>query len=262
MSIDNAFQQDESRPMARTPVSPVRARRHDIRFKNNRLLNRLPARVIDKLVPYFEYQTLQIGVRLHSPGDQIKFCYFPLTCMISITATMLDGMVIEAGAVGNREMAGVNAMMGESPTTRTSYVIQLAGEVIKLPVEPLRLAFDNDPETRQILLAYTQAMIAHVSQNVACNRAHPMDQRCARWLLEVSDRVGGIDFKLSQEFISQMLGVTRSTLNRSMHKLKLRRLIDYSRTKIMIIDLPGLEAISCECYGVLRDEYDRLLGPL
>jgi CRP-like cAMP-binding protein len=228
----------------------------------NRLLAHLPKDVYGRLREDFELVQLKQDLVIHEPGQEITHLYFPLTCMISITVTLSDGRTVETGAVGSREVAGINAFMGGSETTQTEYVVQIAGDALRIAAEPLKAEFDSNRSMRAIMLKYTQAMIAQISQNVACNRLHALDERCARWLLEVSDRVQSIKFRLTQEFISKMLGVTRSSVSRSAAKLKQGNIIDYSAAHIEILDLRELEAASCSCYFVLQQEYDRLLGPI
>ena len=230
--------------------------------KGNRLLDRLPADVLKNLEPDLQRVTLPLHQVLHRPGEEIEFLYFPLTCMISITVAMSDGRTVEAGAVGSREMVGINAFMGGRETTQTEYITQLAGDALKIAAAPLKIEFDRNTAFRSTLLKYTQALIAHISQNVGCNRMHEIHNRCARWLLEVSDRVGSNSFRLIQEFIGQMLGSSRVSVSKVMTELKDTGIIDYSRGDVTIVDIATLENRSCECYFVLRDEYERLLGPM
>ena len=227
----------------------------------NRLLEHLPRHVLERLKPDLELVNMANKQIVHKPGEEIRFLYFPLTCMISVTVT-IGGKTIEAGAVGSREVAGINAFMGGRETTETEYIVQVPGEALRIAAAPIKAEFDSNAEVRSVMLKYTQALIAHISRNVGCNRVHDLDQRCARWLLEVSDRVQAVEFDLTQEFISQMLGVTRSSITRTTVVLKEKKIIDYSRSNIRLLDLQALEAQSCECYFALRDEYDRLLGSL
>jgi len=227
----------------------------------NRLLEHLPRHVLERLRPDLELVKMANKQIVHKPGEEIRFLYFPLTCMISVTVT-IGGKTIEAGAVGSREVAGINAFMGGRETTETEYIVQVPGEALRIAAAPIKAEFDSNAEVRSVMLKYTQALIAHISRNVGCNRVHDLDQRCARWLLEVSDRVQAVEFDLTQEFISQMLGVTRSSITRTTVVLKEKKIIDYSRSNIRLLDLQALEAQSCECYFALRDEYDRLLGSL
>jgi CRP-like cAMP-binding protein len=226
----------------------------------NYLLERLPHDVYSRIEPDMERLSLPVGQIIHAPGEPIHSLYFPLTCMISITVTMTDGRTVETGMVGSREVVGINAFMGGRETTHTEYVVQLPGDALKISAEPLRIEFDRNTEMRAVMLKFTQAMIAQISQNVACNRVHELDRRCARWLLEVRDRVQDDSFPLTHEFIAEMLGVNRSSVTQAASNLKEKGIIEYSRGSIRIIDVPSLEAASCECYQVLQQEYDRLLG--
>jgi CRP-like cAMP-binding protein len=173
---------------------------------------------------------------------------------------MGDGRTVETGAIGRREVVGINAFMGGRETTQTEYIVQLPGEAIKIPADRLKTEFNRNTEMRDLMLKYTQAMIAQVSQNVACNRLHDMDQRCARWLLEVRDRIEADTFPLTQEFIAEMLGVRRAGVTETALRLKEKGVIEYTRGHIEIKNVPALSKLSCECYTVLKEEYDRLLG--
>ena len=226
----------------------------------NRLLEALPQDVTDGLQRYFERVTLERGKILHNPGDTIVHLYFPLTCLVSITVTMSEGKTVEAGAVGNREVVGVNAFMGGRETNQTEYVVQIEGDALKMEAQPLRDAFDSNKAVRDVFLKYTQAYIAQLSQNTACNRLHNVEQRFARWLLEVYDRIDTTDLRLTQEFIGEMLGVHRPTVTEIATKLEEQGSITVQRGLIRISSVEGLERIACECYIVVKEEYDRLLG--
>jgi CRP-like cAMP-binding protein len=197
---------------------------------------------------------------LHQPGDTIRDLYFPIDCLLSITITMSDGTTAETGVVGNREVIGVNAFMGGRETTQTTYIVQMAGSAVKADARMLRDEFDRNKDLREVLLRYTQALIAQLSQTTACNSLHRLEQRLARWLLEAQDRVESNELELTQEFISDMLGVRRAGVTQAAQKLQESDLIHYKRGYIQILDQQGLEAASCECFRTVRDEYDRLLG--
>jgi CRP-like cAMP-binding protein len=225
----------------------------------NLLLDRLPNQVRDRIGNELLRVSLVRGQIIHKPGDNIRYLYFPTTCMISVTVTMRDGRTVEAGAIGSREVVGINAFMGGREATQTEYIVQLPGDAIKIGVEPMKVEFDRNTEMRDLMLKYTQAFIAQISQNVACNRLHEIDQRFARWLLEVRDRVQSDKFPLTHEFIAEMLGIRRSGVSEAAQKLTAKGIINQKRGQIRIVDLPGLLKMSCECYGSLRDEYNRLL---
>jgi len=227
---------------------------------DNRLLLSLPDDAYARIEPHLEHMSLARGVILHRPREEIVDLYFPLDCLISITVTMRDGRTAETGVVGRREVVGINAFMGGRETTQSEFVIQVEGDAVRVPAGPLREEFDRNKEFRDVLLRYTQAMVAQITQNAACNGLHKVEQRFARWLLEVRDRIGSDDLRLTHEFIAETLSVRRAGITEVSHVFKERGLIaqEYGRTRIL--DSAGLEAASCECYRVLSDEYDRLLG--
>lgn len=226
----------------------------------NKLLEALPRDVYQQLQDKFERVSLQRGEVLHRPGERIRHLYFPLTCLVSITVTMRAGRTAEAGAVGSREVVGVNAFMGGFETTQTEYVVQVEGDALKIEAQPLLEAFDTNKGVRDVLLKYTQAFIAQVSQNAACNRLHNLEQRCARWLLEVRDRISSDDLRLTHEFIGEILGVSRPTVTQTLAAFDSRQMITVKRGLTRISDARALEAAACECYRVILDEFNRLLG--
>lgn len=226
----------------------------------NRLLASLCHELYEKLTPNLKQVSLQQGTILHHPGETIKDLYFPIDCLLSITITMRDGSTAETGVVGNREVCGVNAFMGGRETTQTEYIVQIAGSAIKADAGPLQEEFDRNKKLRDVLLPYTQALIAQLSQTTACNRLHPLEQRLARWLLEAQDRIDSNQLKLTQEFLGDMLGVRRAGVTQAAQKLQENGLIRYNRGHVQILEQQGLEAFSCECFSTVKDEYDRLLG--
>src|ERR1700722_5112794 len=147
----------------------------------NLLLARLPHNVFKRIEKELKLVSLASGKVIHKPGERIHQLYFPTTCMISVTVTTRNGRTVEAGALGSREVAGINAFMGGRETTQTEYIVQLPGDALKIPTQKLKREFDRNTEMRNVMLRYTQAFIAQLSQNVACNRLHAVDQRFARW---------------------------------------------------------------------------------
>lgn len=226
----------------------------------NHLLAILTEQMYDTLAPNLHQVSLNRGDMLHLPNETINELYFPIDCLLSITITMSNGATAETGVVGNREVIGINAFMGGRETTQTEYVVQIAGTAMKIDAEIMRREFQKNQELRDVMLRYTQAFIAQISQSVACNRLHQIEQRLARWLLEVQDRINSDELILTQELISNMLGVRRSGVTQAAQKLQEEGLISYSRGHIQILNQQKLEAKSCECFEVVRDEYDRLLG--
>ena len=226
----------------------------------NSLLAALPADVRDRLAKWSRVKELANGEVLQRPGSEILSVYFPIDCLISVTVTMAESQTVEAGIVGSREMVGLNAFMGGRETTQTEYICQFAGTAIRMPADILLKEFDEIKAVRDVLLKYTQAYIAQLSQNVACNRLHTIMQRLPRWLLECRDRLQTDNFAITHEYISNMLGVRRAGITEAVAVLQDRGVIDNSRGSIRITDTPGLQAASCECFQVILDQYNDLLG--
>jgi CRP-like cAMP-binding protein len=227
----------------------------------NLLLAALPGDVLARLAPHATAVRLADGEVLHRPGEAIRDVYFPRDCLISAIVTMSEGRTAEAGIAGRREMVGVNAFMGGRETNRTQYVCQSPGVAVRVEAGPLLREFDGVKAVRDVMLRFTQGYIAQLSQNVACNRLHTIEQRLARWLLECRDRLGSDELGLTQEFIAQLLGVHRPVVSETAAGFQGLGLIEYGRKRSRVLDAGGLESVSCECFGVVRDEYDRLLGP-
>lgn len=150
--------------------------------------------------------------------------------------------------------------MGGRETTQTTYIVQIPGSAMKIDAQILREEFDRNKDLRDVMLRYTQAFIAQTSQTTACNSLHRLDQRLARWLLEVHDRLDKDELSLTQEFIAEMLGVRRAGVTQTAQQLQSEGLIRYQRGHVHILNRPGLQACACECFLTVKDEYDRLLG--
>lgn len=225
----------------------------------NQILAALSADVRHRLTPHLIHLTLPQGEMIHRPGDVLTHLYFPIDCLFSITITMQNGGTAEVGMVGNREVLGINAFMGKSEITQTEYVVQVAGSAIRIDAQILKQEFDRNGELHDLLLRYTQAFLAQVSQTAACNSLHTLEQRLPRWLLETQERIGSNELLLTQEFISVMLGVRRAGVTLTAQKLQERKLIEYHRGHVQILNQSGLEACACECFRTIKTEYDRLL---
>lgn len=227
--------------------------------KGNLLLASLSPDLFDRLAPHFKWVALKQGERLHKPSEIIEKVYFPIDCLLSITITMSDGAVIETSMVGRHEMLGIDACMNRNATIQTEHTVQIAGSAIEMSASILRKEFDCNQELRDVLLRYTQAYVTQLSQTAACNGTHVLEQRLARWLLEVQMRIESGQLKLTHEFIANMLGVRRSGVSLAAQTLQNRRLIRCSRGRIHILDQAGLEDFSCECFKITKNEYSRLL---
>jgi CRP-like cAMP-binding protein len=228
----------------------------------NRILANLSPAVFQRLEPHLVDVSFEQGEIIHRPGEPLLYLYFPVDCLLSVTITMEDGATAEVGMGGSREVLGINALMGNLATTQTEYIAQVAGKALKIDAQVMRQEFDRNGELRDVLLRYTQAFLAQVSQTAACNSLHTLEQRLPRWLLETQERIYSDHLPLTQEFIAHMLGVRRAGVTQAAQKLQERKLIQYRRGNVKILDQAGLEASACECFKRTKAEYSRLLGKL
>ncbi|BBD66183.1 Crp/Fnr family transcriptional regulator [Nostoc commune NIES-4072] len=225
----------------------------------NKLLAALPASDYQRLLPHLKLVSLEVPQILSQAGEPIAQVYFPHNSMVSIVATMEDGSTAEVGIVSSEGMIGIPVILGNKITTTTSFV-QISGAAMQMNADVLKAEFNRGGAIQTLLLSYIQAIYSELAQGAACNRLHTLDERLARWLLTVSDRVGSEDFFLTQEFISQMLGVRRSGVTVAASTLSRAGMISYHRGHINILNRENLSATSCECYRVIQNEFARLLG--
>lgn len=202
---------------------------------------------------------LQLGQVLYESGVTMSHVYFPTTAIVSLLYIMEDGASAEIAVVGNEGLVGVSLFMGGGSTPSRA-VVQSAGTGFRLGAAVLQKAFLRSPQVMSLLLRYTQALITQMAQTAVCNRHHSLDQQLCRWLLLSLDRLAGDELQMTQELIANMLGVRRSGVTDAAMKLQEAGLIRYSRGRIHVKDRAGLEQRSCECYGVVKKEYDRLLA--
>lgn len=227
--------------------------------QTNHLLRSLPAEVYAYMQPSLEKVSLTIKDVLYDVNAPIPFVYFPLTGVNSLLTVMQDGTAVEVATVGNEGMVGLPVFLG-GDTIPGKAIAQVPGDSLRMPSDVFRAAVGRYEPLRNLLEIYTQAMFVLVSQSVACNRVHTIEQRCARWLLMTQDRVGKDYFSLTQEFLSQMLGVRRASVSEVAQELQQEGVISYSRGEITVLDRQGLEARTCECYWIVRKEFERHLG--
>lgn len=228
--------------------------------KQNHLLASLPPDLYQNLALGLKQVSLKQGQKLLETTDQIQTLYFPIDCLLSITITMGDGAIVETGIIGCREMLGLNAFLGGTDGSQTEYTVQIAGTAIKADAQIWRKEFDCNLELRKVILSYTQSFIVQISQTAACNRIHFLEHRLARWLLEAQDRINSDNLRLTHEFLAMMLGVRRAGVTQAAQNLQDKAIIQYKRGNVQILDQAGLEEFSCECFGIVKNEYDRLLG--
>jgi CRP-like cAMP-binding protein len=225
----------------------------------NRLLAVLPPEVYDHLVPSLELVLLTLKQTLYQPKSAIPYVYFPLNMVTSLVTILQDGVAIEVATIGNEGMVGLPVFLGAETISGEAFV-QIPGEAVRMRAEVFRDEATQRGPLQDLLLQYTQTLFTQIAQSVACNRFHSIEQRCARWLLMTHDRVRAAQFALTQEFLSEMLGVRRAGVSEVASRLQEAGLIKYSRGIITILNRSGLEEVSCECYAVIKQEYDRLLG--
>jgi CRP-like cAMP-binding protein len=225
----------------------------------NRILNALSHDEYAHLSSHLEYVKMSVGEVLYHPDETITHVYFPNSGTVSIVSSFEDGDSVEVGMVGNEGMFGVCVFLG-SLRTPLEAIVQLAGDGLRMPADMLRHEFKKGGQLQDLLLRYTQAFITQIAHSAACNRAHDVNGRLSKWLLMCQDRSHSKDLELTHEFISEMLGIRRAGVTVAAGQLKQAGLISYNRGKITIIDREGLEAVSCECYPIMKKEFIRLLS--
>jgi len=226
---------------------------------DNRLLLALPQEELDRLRPHLEPVDLPLGQMLLRPNELIDYVYFPQEGMVSLVLQLEDDRVIEVGLVGKEGMVGALAPLGATAMSGEARV-QMAGSALRMRAGVLRTETARNPGLMNLLLRYVQALFAQVSQSVACNSRHQIIERMARWLLMAHDCVEGNEFPLSHEFLATMLGVRRAGITVAVGQLREAGLIDSRAGRFSILNRSGLETSACECYRVVKAQYERLLS--
>jgi len=227
----------------------------------NHLLRALPAPEAERLLPQLEFVPMPLGSVLYESGSQLRYVYFPTTSIISLLYVMEDGASAEIAVVGNEGMVGVALFMG-GETTPSRAVVQSAGHAYRLKGQILKEEFRRAAGLQHLLLRYTQALLTQMAQTAVCNRHHSVEQQLCRWLLVTLDRVPSGELVMTQELVASMLGVRREGITEAAGKLREEAIIDYRRGHISVLKRAGLEKLSCECYGVVKVEFDRLMSDL
>ena len=226
--------------------------------QNNFLLAVLPEPSLRELLPALEPVQLPLGLSVYESGDRQTFVYFPTEGIVSLLYVLEDGASAEIAVVGREGLVGISLFMG-GESTPSRAVVQSAGHALRVRARFMQTRFARDPDLQHLLLRYTQALITQMTQTAVCNRHHTVDQQLCRWLLLSLDRLPASDVAMTQELIANMLGVRREGVTEAAGKLQAEGLIHYSRGHIHVLDRKGLEARVCECYAVVKAEYDRLL---
>ncbi len=252
MLEDNRFSQLESRnAIVSSPHFP----------KQNHLLAALPPAEYQRLAPHLELVPMRFGESLCESGGQLKHVYFPTTAIISLLYVLENGSSAEIAVVGNEGILGISLFMG-GETTPSRAVVQSAGFGYRLNGQLLKDEFNRAGPVLHILLRYTQALITLMTQTAVCNRHHTVEQQLCRWLLLTLDRLPSNAVSMTQELIANMLGVRREGVTEAAGRLQREGLIRYSRGRIEVLERPGLEQAVCECYSVVKLEFDRLLASI
>lgn len=225
---------------------------------SNHLLAALPEDIYRRLEPDLEPIDFALGDVLYEPGGRLRHVYFPVTAIISLLYMTTAGVSAEIGVTGNEGVVGIALFMG-GDTMPNRAVIQSAGTALRLPARVILEEFKRGSEMQTALLRFTQALITQMSQTAVCNQLHTVDQQLCRWLLLSHDRLQGDDLRMTQELMANMLGVRREGVTLAAGRLQAAGLISYNRGHVSIIDREGLESAVCECYHVVKQEYDRLL---
>jgi CRP-like cAMP-binding protein len=234
--------------------------------QDNHLLAQLTQAERARLLPHLQRVSLPLGKVLYEPGDVLRHVYFPVDCIVSLLYVMENGASAEIAVVGNEGLIGIGLFMG-GESTPTRAMVQSAGEAYRLGAQRLKDEFHRNGALQISLLRYTQALITQMSQTAVCNRHHSVDQQLCRWLLLSLDRLPSNELTMTQELIANMLGVRRAAcgvrregVTDAAGKLQTLGVIRYIRGRITVLDRPHLEQLSCECYGVVKRETDRLLA--
>jgi CRP-like cAMP-binding protein len=225
----------------------------------NRLLATLPKNEYKRLLPKLKNVSLVLGEVLYEPGAAIRYVYFPNDSIISLISKLSENSWLEVGMVGNEGMAGLAVFMGVNSSS-TRALVQGAGTAMRMSSAAVRTEANQLGSFHHLLHRYSHSLLTQVSQSSACNRFHFVDARLARWLLMTKDRLGVEEFPLTQEFLSNMLGVRREGVSKAAGALQSGKLIRYSRGVITILNRRGLEAKSCKCYAIIKAETDAYLN--
>ena len=226
----------------------------------NHLLAALPAAELARISEAIAIAPMPLGHVLYESGDEMRHVYFPTTSIVSLLYVMENGSSAEIAIVGNEGVVGISLFMG-GETTPSRAIVQSAGQAFRVASKLLKDEFRRAGPVQHVLLRYTQALITQMAQTAVCNRHHSIEQQLCRWLLMSLDRLASNELTMTQELIANMLGVRREGVTESAGKLQKLGLIEYSRGHIKVLDRPALEAHACECYQVVKTEFERLLPP-
>lgn len=225
----------------------------------NRLLSSLSRDLQVRLLPRLEKVSLAVRQTVQEADAPVGYVWFPLSGIVSVVLSLKNGATVEIATVGSEGLVGTAAVLGAERSPLSAFC-QVAGQATRMRADLFRRSLQEFPELSAVVHRYIQALLNQTAQSIACNHAHSVEQRIARWLLMTHDRVGADEFQLTQEFLAQMLGVRRPSVTVAACELQKQGLIRYQRGRIRIVERAGLEARACECYEKVRGELDRLIG--
>ncbi|PKL75444.1 MAG: Crp/Fnr family transcriptional regulator [Candidatus Melainabacteria bacterium HGW-Melainabacteria-1] len=226
--------------------------------RQNHLLAAIPEDEFNRISPMLERVHLALGEIISEAGSKTHFIYFPTTAIVSLLNVLDDGSTAEIAVVGREGIIGIAIFMGGASMLSRA-LVQSEGAAYRMPGDLLKREFDRNPAMQHLFMRYIMALLAQMAQTAICNRDHSIDQQLSRWLLLSIDRLSGNVLNMTQELIADMLGVRREGVTEAARKLQDAGLISYSRGCLTVLDRPGLEARVCECYEVVKDEFERLL---
>ena len=224
----------------------------------NKILAKLPPHELEAISPNLERVELAQKYVLHAPFETIEHVFFLTRGVASMVNEPESGDIVEFATIGSEGLVGFSVLLGANSVPSRA-IMQIPGEGLRMKASDLERTLARTPTLHGLLLRSTMALLNQIAQSVSCNRLHEVQERCARWLLQTHDRADGDGFPLTHEFLAQMLGVHRPTVTVAASMLQKAGLIDYTRGRVTIVDRKGLEAASCGCYRIIKDEYDRLL---
>src|ERR1700693_706771 len=227
---------------------------------SNQLLAALGPESRSRIDPHLQPIKLKLGAVVCDAGGLLKHAYFPEGSVLSLLTVLENGSAIETANIGREGAFGLFAAMYSRVSFNRS-LVQLEGDMVRCPIELLQSEFRNSEHVRDLFVSYSETLLSQVQQTVACNAMHTTEQRICRWLLMMHDRAEGEALPYTHEFLSHMLGANRKSVTLAAQSLQTAGLISYSRGRIQVVDRPGLEKASCECYAIVRDRFDAFLMP-
>jgi CRP-like cAMP-binding protein len=236
------------------------AKKHTAVTRGNRLLAAIQPASRERLTPYFEEVDVELGQIVCEAGGILNHAYFPNGAVLSLLTVLENGSAIETANIGREGAFGLFAAM-YSRTSFNRSLVQLRGGLIRVPIKVLQVEFENSAHVRNLFVSYSETQLAQIQQTVACNSMHTTQERICRWLLMMQDRADGEELAYTHEFLAAMMGVNRRAVTVAAQALQKAGLINYRRGRMQVLDRPGLESASCECYSVIRGRFAAFLKP-